>query len=81
MRGHSGQPFILSPVRGDSTFVHLIARASVNGAGPCLCGSSAPEGAKGRVRWRRVTPSEKTCNACFAIASANRDAEIEWSTK
>jgi hypothetical protein len=71
----------LSPVRGDSTFVHLVPREGVNRAEPALCGSVAPDATHGR-RWRRVgVPSDKSCNSCLATASADREAEIEWSTK
>lgn len=69
---------VFAPVRGDSTVVHLIEREHVQSIGLALCGASPPEGSRGALRWRRVgAPSEKTCNACFAIASANPAAEIE----
>jgi len=68
------------PVRGDSTFIHLVPTREHGRAGhAALCGTMPPEMSRG-ARWRTVgAPSEKTCNACFALASAVREGVVEWS--
>lgn len=71
---------VLLPVRGDTSDVHLVRRASPDPLRqPALCGKLGPLDARARPSFRRVRAVSRYCQACLSVSCSGMVSRIDWS--